>query len=71
MSIMFYTQGPTDVNDVCLNQGLFIVLIIFLVGGMLASTAAAVIMFRKLQEKAGILSKLGGTSMGGMSIPVA
>ncbi|XP_053404965.1 uncharacterized protein LOC123556033 [Mercenaria mercenaria] len=63
-------EGPGDESDVCLNQGVFIVLIIFLVGGMLASTIAAVVMFKKLQEKAGILSKLGGSSMG-MSVPVA
>ena len=43
----------------CMNQGVFVAIVIPLVGGTVVSAVAAVVMFRKLQEKASLLSKLG------------
>jgi len=54
-----------------MDQGLFVAIIIMLVGGLAASTATAVIMYRKLQDKLSILNKLNGSHMGHVSMPVA
>lgn len=58
-------------DDLCMNQGLFIAIIILLVGGLLASSVAAAVMYRKLQEKLSILNKLNGSQLGHVSMPVA
>ncbi|WAR28627.1 hypothetical protein MAR_014331, partial [Mya arenaria] len=59
-------EAPEANDDLCMNQGLFIALIIIMTGGLVATTIAAVMMFRKLQEKAGILSKLSGGQLSHM-----
>ncbi|XP_052217916.1 uncharacterized protein LOC127835517 [Dreissena polymorpha] len=61
------TIETTDENsDLCMNQGVFIALIIIMVAGLVATTVAAVVLFRKLQEKSGILSKLGSGQLSHM-----
>ncbi|XP_052278484.1 uncharacterized protein LOC127876969 [Dreissena polymorpha] len=52
-------QGPEDDGNMCMNQGVFVAIVIPLVGGTVVSAVAAVVMFRKFQEKASLLSKLG------------
>ncbi|KAL4219721.1 hypothetical protein ACF0H5_020135 [Mactra antiquata] len=59
--------GPGDTSELCMNQGLFIVVVLLLTGGLIAASIAAVIIYRKLQEKTEIFNKLNGS----MSIPVA
>lgn len=64
-------EAAEENDDLCMNQGLFIAIIIIMVGGLVASSIAAVMMFRKLQEKASILNKLNGGHLGHVSMPVA
>ncbi|XP_045177273.2 uncharacterized protein LOC123537539 [Mercenaria mercenaria] len=51
-------QSPEDNNSLSLSPLLFVILMIIMVGGLASTTAATMILFRKLQAKAGILKKL-------------
>jgi len=61
-------ESPEETNALCMNQGLFVALIIIMVGGLIASSVVTVIMYRKLQEKSTILKKLNPNHLTSMQI---
>lgn len=63
-------EADAEEHGICMASGLFVAIVIILVSGLVATTIVSAVMFRKLQEKSGILKKLNpGSHM--TSMPIA
>lgn len=58
MSFDDFIAAPEDANDICMNSGAFVAVLLALILAVVCAAVAAAFMAKKLNEKNSVLKKL-------------